>query len=1093
MAVWIKFIYFVSMKKIFAFVLLCGFLCLGLQSTAATTPGWARYPAISPDGRQIAFTYKGDLYTVPSSGGEAQRITFHPAHDFMPVWSRDSKQIAFASDRFGNFDVFVMDAQGGEAKRLTFHSNDEFPYRYSADGSQVVFGGLRQDLAEHRQYPTGSQPELYQVPAHGGRVGQLLTVPAEYVDFSSDGQKMLYHDKKGGENEWRKYQQSSIARDIWLYDRATGEHQKLTTFYGENRHPIFTDNDQAFFYLSESSGNFNIHKMALSHLGESEQLTHFDMHPVRSLSASDDGVLCFSYDGEVYTVREGQAPQRVNMTLRSQSVSNNESYVSINGGVREMSISPDGKEIAIISRGEVFVTSVDGKFTKRITSSPEQERFVQFAPDGKSIIYASERGGRWQVFQAKIVRDEEPYFFAATLIEETPLVSNEQDNYQPQLSPDGKKLAFIEDRRTLKVLDLASNTSITLLTPEQLFHMQDGDQYFKWSPDSRWILASYRPTMPNSEAVILDVEGKLPMYNLTQSGYNDRSPTWVNGGKQIMWFSNRHGMKGHAQSGGAQMDVYTAFLTRDGWDRFQLDKDEFALLQEIEKKSADDEKGAKNDKSTSKNDDQSVEPLSIEWEGLQDRKARLTIHSSSLSDAALSKDGEKLFYLTRFEKGANLWSTNLRTRETKMEIALDASGGSLEWDKDQKNLFLLSGGRITKINPENNKREQIQISSDMYVDEAAERQHAFDHVWLRTQKMFYTPDMHGADWNGLRAAYSKYVPHIGNPYEFAEMLSELLGELNVSHAGARYSSSMPDGDATASLGIFMDWAYEGEGIRVVEVIQGGPLDKASISIPPGSIIEKIDGVLIAADQDVARFLNHKADKFVLLEVVQPSGNRQQITVKPISMGQENQLLYRRWVRKNQEEVDRLSDGKLGYVHISGMNDGQYRNLYEEMMGKYADRGGVIVDTRFNSGGDLVADLAMFFTGEKFLDYATADRSVGYEPTFRWTKPTLAMFNEANYSDGHCFSCGYTDLGIGKTVGMPVPGTCSFAGWETLPNGVRWGAVPISVRNQAGEWLENNETRPMFEVKNDPALIAKGQDQQLEKAVEELLKDVEGGS
>lgn len=428
-----------------------------------------------------------------------------------------------------------------------------------------------------------------------------------------------------------------------------------------------------------------------------------------------------------------------------------------------------------------------------------------------------------------------------------------------------------------------------------------------------------------------------------------------------------------------------------------------------------------------------------------------------------------------------------------MEIALDASGGSLEWDKEEKNLFLLSGGRITKINPESNKRDQIQISSDMYMDEAAERQHAFDHVWLRTQKMFYTPDMHGADWNALRTEYSKYVPHIGNNYEFAEMLSELLGELNVSHAGARYSSSMPDGDATAALGIFMDWSHQGDGIRILEVIQGGPLDKASISIPKGAVIEKIDGLVISADQDVARFLNHKAGQFTLLEIVEPSGQRQQITVKPISLGAENQLLYRRWVRKNQEEVDRLSDGKLGYVHISGMNDGQYRNLYEEMMGKYADRGGVIVDTRFNGGGDLVADLAMFFTGEKFLDYATADRSVGYEPTFRWTKPTLAMFNEANYSDGHCFSCGYTDLGIGKTVGMPVPGTCSFAGWEVLPNGVRWGAVPISVRNKAGEWLENNETRPMFEVKNDPELISTGKDQQLEKAVEELLKDVNKGS
>lgn len=1053
----------------------------------SASPQWMRYPAISPDGKQIVFTYKGDLYVVPAEGGAANRLTFHQAHDFMPVWSKDGSQIAFASDRYGNFDVYVMDSRGGDAQRLTFHSTDEYPYSFSADGNNVVFGGVRQDLTSHRQYPTGSQPELYQVPVEGGRVAQLLTVPAEHAQFSADGQFIIYHDKKGGENEWRKYQKSSIARDIWIYDQSTGKHTQITRFYGEDRHPVFTDNDQSFFYLSEESGNFNVHKRAVNGSGQAQQLTNFTEFPVRSLSASRDGLLTFSYDGELYTLRENGQPQKVQVELRSQSSTNNDSYVAINGGVREMSISPDGKEIAIISRGEVFVTSVDGRFTKRITNSPEQERFVQFAPDGKSIIYASEREGRWQVFQAKKKRAEEPFFYAATLIEETVLVSNDKDNYQPQLSPDGKKLAFIENRRTLKVRDLATGNERVLLTPEHLFHMQDGDQYFQWSPDSRWLLASYRPTMSNSEAVLLDVEGTKPMVNITQSGYNDRSPKWVDGGKQIMWFSNRFGMKSHAQSGGSQMDVFSVFLTREAWDRFNLDKDEFALLKEVEKgKGSNDEDKKSDDK---KADSKEVTPIQIEWEGLEDRKARLTIHSSSLGDAVLSKDGEKLYYLTRFEKGSNLWSTNLRTRETKMEIALDASGGSLEWDKEQKNLFLLSGGRITKINPENNRRDQVQIASDMYVDEAAERQHAFDHVWLRTQKMFYTPDMHGADWNSLRGSYSKYVPHIGNNYEFAEMLSELLGELNVSHAGARYSSSMPDGDATASLGIFADYAHTSNGIKVEEIIQGGPLDKANISLLPGSIITRIDGELVDANQDVARYLNHKADKFVLLEVTNPDGSQQQITVKPISIGAENQLLYRRWVRKNQEEVDRLSGGKLGYVHISGMSDGQYRSMYEEMMGKYADREGVIVDTRFNGGGDLVADLAMFFTGEKFLDYATSDRSVGYEPTFRWTKPTLAMFNEANYSDGHCFSCGYTDLNIGKTVGMPVPGTCSFAGWETLPNGVRWGAVPISVRNKAGEWLENNETKPMFEVKNQPDVITTGRDQQLEKAVEELLKDI----
>jgi len=847
--------------------------------------------------------------------------------------------------------------------------------------------------------------------------------------------------------------------------------------------------------LSEESGTFNIHKRALEGSAAAKQITDFSTHAVRSLSASDDGVLCFSYDGEIYTVREGAQPQKIAIELRTQSVSNSNSYISINGGVREMSIAPNGKEIAFITRGEVFVTSVDGKFTKRITNSPEQERFVQFAPDGKSIVYASERDGRWQIFKAEKARSEEPFFFASTLITEEALISNEKDNYMPQLSPDGKKIAFIEDRRTMVVKDLVSGVTTILLTPEHLFHMQDGDQYFSWSPDSKWLLATYRPTMSNAEAVLLDVEGKQKMVNLTQSGYNDRSPKWVNGGKQILWFSNRHGMKSHANSGGAQMDVYTLFLTKEGWDRYNLDKDEFDLLKELEKinKPAASATADKKDEKAGGEDSKaaSVEPIKIDWDGLEDRKARLTIHSSSLGDAVLSKDGEKLFYLTRFESGANLWSTNLRTRETKMEIALDAAGGSLEWDKEQKNLFLLSGGRITKINTDNNRREAVQIAGDMFMDEATERQHAFDHVWLRTKKMFYTPDMHGADWDALRWQYEKYVSHIGNNYEFAEMLSELLGELNVSHAGARYSSSNPDGDQTASLGILMDYEHKEDGIKIIEILKGGPMDKASLQVTPGSVIERIDGQVISKNQDVAFYLNRKADKFVLLDILDPAtGSRNQITIKPISLGAENQLLYRRWVKTNQEEVERLSGGKLGYVHISGMNDGQYRNMYDEMMGKYADREGVIVDTRFNGGGDLVSDLAMFFTGEKFLDYATADRSVGYEPTFRWTKPTLAMFNEANYSDGHCFSCGYTELNIGKTVGMAVPGTCSFAGWEVLPNGVRWGAVPVSVRNKAGEWMENNETRPMFPVKNQPELIATGKDQQLEKAIEELLKDVE---
>ena len=1071
------------------YLLLMVLLLSGTLSMAQTQPQWARYPSISPDGKSIVFTYKGDLYRVPSSGGRAEQLTFHEGHDFMPVWSKDSKKIAFASDRYGNFDVFIMDAEGGEATRLTYHSNDELPYTFSADDAAVLFGGVRQDLASHRQYPTSYQPELYRVPATGGRVDMVMTVPAEYVQLSKDGNKLVYHDKKGGENEWRKHHTSSVARDLWLYDVAKGSHQKLTSFYGENRNPVFANDDQDLYYLSESSGSFNVHKLSLDKPEQNQQITKFDTHPVRFLSASEAGLLSFSYDGELYTLKEGEAPKKLDINLRTQNIKNKDQYISINGGVREMSISPDGKEVAFISRGEVFVSSVDGSTTKRITTSPEQEQFVNFAPDGKSLIYAAERKGKWVILQSKKVREDEPFFFASTLIEETALLDNEHDNYLPKISPDGKKLAYVENRRTLKVMDLTTKDTVTLLTPNELFHMRDGDQYFAWSPDSQWLLATYRPTMVNGEVVMVAADGKREMINLTQSGYGDYSPKWVNGGKQILWFSNRDGLKGMAASGSTQDDVYTIFLTQEGWDRFNLNKDDHALLEEIEKKAKEAKKDEKEDKD--KQDDKKIEKVEIDWDGLRDRKSRLTIHSSNLGDAVLSKDGEKLYYLARFEKNMNLWSTNLRTKETKMELSLNSERGSLEWDKEMKNLFLLSGGRIIKINPEGWKQETVKINGEMIYDVDAERDYMFEHVWLRTQAMFYTPDMHGVDWKAVKEEYLKYLPHIGNSYEFAEMLSEMIGELNVSHAGARYSRSIPEADATASLGIFIDYEHKDKGVKIAEIIKGGPLDKANLDVEAGMVIEKIDGVEVTADADWARFLNRKADQFTALEVSDANGsNNKQITVKPIGLAEESRLLYKRWVKRNQDEVDSLSKGQLGYVHIPGMSDGPFRDIYEEMMGKYHDRQGVIVDTRFNGGGDLVADLAMFFTGERFLTYATEDREVGYEPTFRWTKPTLAMFNEANYSDGHCFACGYTDLNIGTTVGMPVPGTCSFAGWEMLPDGTRWGAVPISVKNKAGEWLENNETRPDIEVKNMPGIIDKGRDQQLERAIEELLKQVE---
>ena len=1070
---------------------------------AQSDPAWLRYPAISPDGQTIAFTYRGDIYRVPSAGGSAVPLTTHEAHDTMPVWSRDSRSIAFASDRFGNFDVFIMPAAGGSARRLTVHSASELPYSFTPDGKSVLFGAARQDTAANRLFPTGAQPELYSVPVNGGRAVQVLATPAEDARTSRDGRFLISHDKKGGENEWRKHHKSAITRDIWVYDTQTGAHHLITPFPGEDRSPVFTLDEKGFYYLSEESGTFNVHRLVTGG-GASAQVTKFKGHPVRFLSLADDGTLCFGYDGAIYTQRDaaGAQPRLVPITLAADLRSNNEIVVPVSGGAREFAVAPSGKEIAVVVRGGVFAASVDGGVTKRVTSSLGQETSVSFSPDGNALVYASERGGKWGIYETRRTRAEEPYFYASTVLKETALVVNDCQNTQPAYSPDGKELAFIEDRATLKVLNLASKETRAILTTKEIAPSGDGGQYYQWSPDGRWILFDLSvPGFAPGEIGLVKADGSGKAVNLTESGFDDGRAKWILGGQAMIWASNRDGLKAAAWSGGAQNDVYALFFTRDAWDRFRLTKEEAALLKEIEEKKKPEAPKDKKEPAD-KEKKEEVKPLEIDWGGLPLRKARLTIHSSSLGDALVNKDGDTLYYLARFERGMNLWTTNLKTRETKMLVTLNANSGRMAWDKEQKSIFLLADGGLSKIDPSAGKRDMIGVKGEMTIDLAAERAAQFEHVWRKTLETFYTAGFHGADWKALKPVYQKHLPGVGNGYEFAELLSEMLGELNVSHSGARYGRSMENADETASLGAFYDPAHAGPGVRIVEVIAGGPLDKAGWDIAPGTVIEAIDGEAVAADKDVEHYLNRKAGQNVLLSLLSPAAAgtakgtaatapaKREISVKPISSGDERGLLYRRWVLRNQAEVEKLSGGRLGYIHIPGMSDSAFRSAYEEAMGKFAGKAGLVVDTRFNGGGDLVADLDMFLSGKRFFDYTTDTRSKGYEPNFRWTKPSISIVGEAQYSDGHCYAFAYQFLKLGKLVGMPVPGTCSFAGWEMLgESGVRWGVVPLGVKVEGIGYLDNHQTEPDIKVMNTKEAVVAGRDEQLEAAVAELLKEI----
>lgn len=1074
-------------------------------SVAATaeTPLWMRDVKISPDGRTIAFTYKGDIFTVPASGGTAMRITSQPTYESNPIWSPDSKALAFASDRHGNGDIFVTAADGSssEWRRLTFNSANETPEAFTPDGKAVLFTASIQDPASSALFPSGRMTELYSVKTDGKTAPtQLLATPARAISFAPDGKSFLYQDVKGFEDTWRKHHTSSVTRDIWRYTLATGKHEKLIDRPGEDLDPVESATD--IFFISERAPqkSLNVYSAPKSNPADAKALTNFKTHPVRFLSRANDGTMAFTYDGDIYTLAssDGAKPRKVTVDMRADFPEELKK-LSTTRGATGATASPDGKQVAFLYRGDVYVTSADYATTKQISDTPEAEKYLSWGNDS-TLYYTSERDGRYNIYRATFTKsDDEPDFTHATVIKEEPVFkADKHERTASDLSPDGKKLAFILDRTKLCVMDMDSK-KVTQLTDGSTNRRRDGAFTYQWSPDSRWIALEVvdKKHDPYSDIAIINVADGT-MTNITGSGYFDSDPKWILGGNAIAFVSERYGMRNHA-SWGSQTDVIFAFLNEEAYDRFRLSKEEREIYdkkkehakkaaKEAEKKKDADKKKDSDKKEAEKKKKDAVEPIVVELAGISDRQVRVTPMSTDIIDEIVDKDGKTLYFISGADTGSFIWELDLDKGDLSMKQRF-AGRGYFDASADGKQLFLFG----PSMNKFDKTLKPISFRAEKTVDHAAERAYIFDNIEREERERFYTADMHGVDWEAMTKSYRRFLPHIANNRDFAQLLSEWLGELNVSHTGGRYMASpdVPAPENTAALGALYDMTYTGKGARIAEVLEKSPLAATGVDAHHGDIITRINGNDVTAEMPLDRLLKDAVGKRTLVTIKGTDGSTRDVVLKPISASRQSSLLYDRWVKQRAHDVDSLSGGRLAYVHISSMDDNSFRKVYSDLLGKYNDREGVVIDIRWNGGGRLHEDIEVLLSGKKYFTQEIRGEETCDMPSRRWNKPSIMLMSEACYSNAHGTPWVYKNRGLGSLVGMPVPGTMTSVNWVTTQDPeIVFGIPVVGYRLADGSVLENQQLEPDIRVANTPEEIAAGTDAQLQAAVRELLRQID---
>lgn len=1087
-------------------------LCGVLPAWGASPIRLASNPAVSPDGNQVAFSWRGDIWLVATAGGTARQLTTHSADDTQPVFSPDGGRIAFISNRTGSNQVYVMSVSGGEPTQLTFHTEGYSLLEWYPDGQSLLTSGSRDHFWRHSE-------RLFQVSLEP-RTGEKLLFDAYGRDarIAPDGRSLLF--TREGTPWWRKQYRGAQASQIWQYTLANGRFRKLVDHPAECRTPLWEPSGQRFYYVSGQSGAFNLWLRELA-TGEERPLTHFADDSVTFPAIARNGsVIVFRHLFDLYAMRPGsdEEPRKIEITYAGDDQREPTLRRTLRTATHA-TFTKDGLEVALIAGGDVWVMDTVLREPRQVTNTPEEVRDAVFSPDGQSLAFVSDQGGQSDIWVATRTQSDKFWwqndtFTLQRLTEDADMESG------LSWSPAGNLLAFVKSRGDLWVIKPDGSDA------RCLFASWNAPEY-DWSPDGNWLAYALSDDDFNREIFIAPLDGSRPPYNVSMHPDNDFSPAWSPDGSLLAFTGRRDN---------DEVDIHYVYLQAEKDEESERDRKLQQAVEKIQKArktpaqgpaakpsepaAAPTETPPKEATGTAPSNEQpadeppkdegdkkpdaappAVKPVRIDFDGLHQRVRRISIANSAERGLFWSHDSKQLAFVANVDGKEGTYSVTFPD-ELKPKLLVASTGSSARWLSAGNQIVWLLGGVPSSLAVPSGKAESYAFTVRQETDIAARYETVFMQCWRAMRDSFYDERLNNRDWNEVFGKYAPMAREAVDMSALAQVVSLMLGELNGSHLGFMPSRSGERGgesgawrDTTAHLGLRFEAGHAGPGLKVRDVIWRGPADKAGSRVQSGEVLLSVDDVAVDGATDLTTLLNGSLDRDIRLKIRGEDGAERDVVIRPITYGAAREALYEMWVRRNRELVEVSSEGKLGYLHIRGMNMPSFHRFQQELYEVGFGKDGLVIDVRENGGGSTTDHLLTALTQpEHAITVPRGSSGRGYphdrQVYATWNKPIVVLCNQNSFSNAEIFSHAIKTLRRGRLVGVPTSGSVISTGATSIMD---VGTLRMPFRGwftlRDGEDMELNGAVPHVVVWPLPGEMPAGKDRQLDRAVHVLKADV----